>query len=73
MNSPVSLAGIALVLIGVFALAYEGFNYTKQEEVAKIGDLKITAETDKRVHFPPYLGGIALVAGLVLVVVGRKK
>ena len=73
MQSPITIAGILLVIVGVFALAYQGFSYKKQENVAQIGDLKVTAETDKRVNFPPYLGGIALVAGLVLVVVGRKK
>jgi len=73
MKSPIMMVGLILVIVGVLALAYQGFTYTKQEEVAKIGDLKITAETDKRVTFPPYLGGIALAAGLVLIVVGRKK
>lgn len=72
MMKPISLVGIILVLIGVFSLGYEGFTYSKEENVAQIGDVKITAEHDKKVTFPPYLGGVALAAGLVLVYMGRK-
>lgn len=73
MKSITSLVGILLILVGIVVFAYQGFTYTKQEKVAQIGDLQVTTETEKRVNLPPILGGLALVAGLVLVVVGRKK
>lgn len=73
MKSTVSIVGIFFIIVGIFTLAYQGFTYTKQEKIAQIGDIKITADTEKRVHFPPILGGISLVAGIVLVIVGRKK
>ncbi len=73
MKSIISIVGIFLILAGIIAFAYQGFTYTKQEKVAQIGDLKITADTEKTIHFPPILGGLALAAGLILVVIGRKK
>jgi len=73
MKSIVTLFGILLIVVGIAALAYQGFTYTKHKPVAQIGDLQVSADTQKTVYFPPYLGGLALVAGIVLVAVGRKN
>jgi len=73
MKSLISLVGIVLIIVGVLALGYEGFSYTQRENVAQIGDLKITADTQKTIYLPPALGGAALVAGIILVVVGRRN
>ncbi len=73
MKSLISVVGILLIVVGITTLAYQGFTYTKHEQVAQIGDLKITADTEKTIHFPPILGGLSLVAGIVLVVIGRKN
>lgn len=69
----ITIVGILFIVLGILVLGYQGFTYTKQENVAQIGDIKITAETQKTVNLPPYLGGLFTVAGIVLVVVGRKK
>lgn len=73
MKPIVTLFGLLLIVVGIVALAYQGFTYTKREQVAQIGDLQITANTRKTVYFPPILGGLSLVAGVVLIVVSRKK
>ena len=72
MKSTTTIAGIVLMIVGIFALAYQGFTYTKHEQVAKIGELQITADTQQTVYIPPILGGVAVIAGIVLVVIGRK-
>lgn len=72
MKSVTSIIGIILILLGVVALGYQGFTYTQREKVAQIGSLQITADTEKTVYLPPVLGGVALIAGIILVVVGRK-
>ncbi|MDX1902287.1 MAG: DUF3185 domain-containing protein [Gammaproteobacteria bacterium] len=69
---PISILGIILIIVGILTLTYQGFTYTKQEKVMEIGDVKVTADTQKTVHFPPILGGLSLVGGIVLVVMGRK-
>lgn len=75
MRSILNLAGIAFLAVGILALSYQGFHYTKQEEIAKLGDMKVTAETEKRVNFPPLLGGLSIAAGLIILVAVnvRKK
>jgi uncharacterized membrane protein len=70
---PAGIVGIILIIIGIIALVYGGFTYTKREKVLDIGPIQATAERQKTIPFPPVLGGICLVGGIVLVVVGSRK
>jgi hypothetical protein len=70
---PALIIGILLIVLGVISLAYQGITYTTREEVLDVGPIEATAETEKTVPLPPILGGIALVAGTVLVWTGNKK
>jgi uncharacterized membrane protein len=72
-KSTTTLIGILFILVGIVALAYQGFTYTKHEDVGSIGNLQVSENTQKTVYFPPALGGLSLVAGVVLVLVGRKN
>jgi hypothetical protein len=65
--------GIALIVLGLAALAYQGFTYTGRETVLDIGPLHATAEREKTVPLPPIVGGIAIASGVVLLVVGARK
>jgi uncharacterized membrane protein len=69
----ITLVGVALILLGVVAFAYQGITYTSREKVIDIGPFQATAETQKTIPLSPVLGGLALVGGIVLVVVGAKK
>jgi len=70
---PAMMLGILLIVLGGLALAYQGFNYTKQEKVLDIGPIHATAEEQKHVSIPPILGGLALVGGIVLIIAGSRK
>jgi hypothetical protein len=70
---PITLIGIALVVLGALALAYQGINYTRQEKILDIGPIHATAEKHERIPLPPVVGGLALIAGVVLLVVGAKQ
>ena len=65
--------GIALIIIGAFALSYHGFTYTTREKVLQIGPLEATKKTEKTIPLPPLLGGAALAGGILLVVMGAKS
>jgi hypothetical protein len=67
------LAGIILIVLGALALVYQGIQYTSKEKVLSIGSLKITADTKKTIPLPPVVGGIALVAGIVMIVLDRRR
>jgi uncharacterized membrane protein len=70
---PAGIVGIILIAIGIIALAYGGFTYTKREKVIDAGPLQVSADKEKTVPFPPILGGICLVGGVVLVIVGSRR
>ena len=70
---PLSIAGIALIVLGLVALAYQGFSYTTREKVIDIGPIQATAERRKTVPLPPVVGIVAVVAGVGLLVAGSRK
>jgi uncharacterized membrane protein len=73
MRNPITLVGIALVLLGIVAFVYQGITYTSREKIIDIGPIQATADTKKTIPLSPLLGGLALVGGIVLVVIGAKK
>lgn len=70
---PAGIVGIILIVIGIIALAYGGFTYTTREKVIDAGPLQVSADREKTIPFPPILGGICLVGGIILVLAGNKK
>ena len=70
---PAGIVGIILIAIGIIALAWGGITYTKREKVIDAGPLQVSADREKTIPFPPVLGGICLVGGIVLVLVGNRQ
>jgi hypothetical protein len=67
---PLILIGILILGLGAFVLV-RGGTFTTEREVASVGSLEITA--DEQQTIPAWLGGVAVVAGLVLIGVGAQK
>ena len=67
------LMGIILIVLGILALVYQGIQYTTREKILDIGSIKVSADSKKTIPLPPIVGGVALVAGIVLIVLDRKK
>jgi hypothetical protein len=65
--------GILLIVVGVIGLAVGGINYTRREKVIDIGPIEATAERQERIPLPPIAGGLALAAGVVLLLAGNKR
>jgi uncharacterized membrane protein len=68
-----TVIGIALIILGIVALAYRGITYTQREKIVDIGPLQATADREKTIPLPRILGGLSLVGGIVLVIVGSKS
>jgi uncharacterized membrane protein len=68
-----TILGIALIILGVVSLAYQGITYTTQEKVIDLGPIKATVEKKETIPLPPVLGGLSLVGGIVLLIVGARK
>jgi hypothetical protein len=70
---PAALFGVILIVLGLAALAYQGFTYTTRETVIDFGPIHATADRDKTVPLPPIVGLAAVAGGIVLLFVGSRK
>ena len=65
--------GIILIVLGAAMLIWTGFTYTKKEKVLDAGPIEISANTKERVNWPPYLGGILLAGGIIIIASTKRK
>jgi len=65
--------GFVLMILGVLALVYGGVSYNRERTVLDVGPFKATASEQKNVPLSPIVGGIALLSGIVLLLVPRKR
>jgi uncharacterized membrane protein HdeD (DUF308 family) len=70
---PVAILGVLLIVVGLVALAYQGFTYTRREKVIDLGPIQATAERERTVPLPPVVGIVAVAAGVALVFAGVRK
>ncbi len=64
--------GLILIVLGVVMLIWTGFSFTKKEKVIDAGPIEISADKKETVNWPPYVGGILLVGGIVIVAASGK-
>jgi uncharacterized membrane protein (DUF441 family) len=67
---PQALIGIVLIIIGA-VVVFRGMSYKSRDEVLRVGDVKATVEEKRAV--PTWAGGVAIAAGIVLLVGGMKR
>ncbi len=67
------IVGIVLLVAGILALAYGGFTYTKDTHEAQLGPLELSIEEKERVNVPVWAGAGAVVVGILLLVLDRKR
>ena len=70
---PTAIVGVLLIVLGLVALAYQGFTYTTRETVIDIGPIKATADREKTIPLPPVVGAVAVVGGILVLVIGGRK
>lgn len=63
----VKVIGVILIVLGVAGLAYGGLSWTSRETIVDAGPIEITADQTESLPLPPIVGGLMLVAGVVLV------
>jgi hypothetical protein len=67
---PRAIAGIVLIVLGAF-IVFRGLSYGSQRSVMKVGDLQVSAE--ERRTIPTWVGGVAIVGGVLLVGADLRK
>ena len=66
------MLAIVLFVVGLLALVYGGFSYTKETHDAKLGPLEISISEKQRVNVPLWAGVVMLVAGAGIMVADRR-
>lgn len=67
-----TVIGIALLILGIVALAYQGFSYTVPKKAVDLGPIQVTRQERHTVPLPPILGALALIGGLAVLVLDRS-
>jgi uncharacterized membrane protein YidH (DUF202 family) len=67
------LTGIALVVVGILALAYQGFSYNQTEKDAQLGPIQIQHTETHTVPIPPLIGGGLVLVGAVVLAAGARS
>jgi len=67
---PVTIAGVLLLALGAFIL-FRGLSYTSDRSVLKVGEFQASVEERRTV--PAWAGALIAVAGIALLVTGRRR
>ncbi|ADV83251.1 hypothetical protein [Terriglobus saanensis] len=70
---PATLIGILLIILGIVGFALGGVTFTHQKKDIDAGPVQISHESKQTVPINPVVSGIALVAGITLVIVGSRS
>ncbi|HTL43321.1 MAG TPA: hypothetical protein VL262_03210 [Vicinamibacterales bacterium] len=66
------ILGIVLIVVGLIALAFGGISWTQNKKVVDIGPIQAERQEHHTIPLPPIFGGIAVAAGVVLLVAGGR-
>jgi multidrug transporter EmrE-like cation transporter len=72
MNA-LKIAALALIISGTLGLAYGSFSYTKDTHDIKMGPLEMSVQEKETVNVPVWAGVGAIIAGALLLVVGKPS
>ncbi len=67
------LIGFALLILGIVSLVYGGIHYKDQKTVLEVGDFKATATEQKTIPIPPVVGVIAVIGGVALLLIDKRR
>ncbi len=67
------IVGVILIAIGLIGLLWGGFSWTREKTVVDLGPIEARAEERESIPIPPIVGGLVLVAGVVLLIVPERR
>lgn len=69
----IGILGIVLIVAGIAALVFGHFSYSETKPLVKAGPVQIDTKENHTVWIPTAAGIVAVVAGLGLVLAGRRS
>jgi uncharacterized membrane protein YidH (DUF202 family) len=67
------MLGIVLIVVGLIALAVGGISWTQNKKVVDLGPIQAETQEHHTIPLPPVFGGIAVAAGVILLIAGNRK
>ena len=67
------LVGIVVLAVGILALVYGGFSYTRETHDVKLGPVEFSVKEKERVNVPLWAGVALAVVGAGLLIAGKKQ
>lgn len=67
------LFAVLLIVLGILALVYRGWDRTTSDRQAKIGDLSLSFQKKERVEIPVWAGVAAIAVGAALLLVRGRS
>jgi hypothetical protein len=68
----VKTLGIVLIVVGLISLAIGGITWTQSKKVVDLGPIQAETQEHHTIPLPPLFGGIAVAAGVILLVAGNR-
>jgi drug/metabolite transporter (DMT)-like permease len=65
--------GIVLLVVGIIMTVFTGFNVITKKKVVDLGKVEINKEEKTPIYWSPVTGGLLAVAGILVLVVGKRK
>jgi hypothetical protein len=66
------MIGIVVLAVGILALVYGGFSYTRETHDVKLGPVEFSVKEKQRVNVPLWAGVAFAVVGAGVLISGKK-
>jgi len=67
------ILGTILIVIGIAMFFYSGFSFNTEKNIIDAGPIQVNKTEKNVINWPNYAGGISVIAGLIILVLDRKK
>jgi hypothetical protein len=67
------ILGIILIVLGIIGLVWGGITYTRRRDTVSVGPISATVQQRETFPISPVASGVALVAGIALLVAGGRR
>ncbi len=67
------ILAIILIAIGILMAIFTGIDFQTKKKVVDIGPVEINKKEDKHLGWPVWTGGIIALAGVAILIGGKKK
>jgi len=67
------ILGTILIVIGIAMFFFSGFSFNTEKNIIDAGPIQVNKTEKNVINWPNYAGGISVIAGLIILVMDRKK